>query len=230
MKKTLAMILAVIMLSACCAPALAQKADLSYVKSNPSLFEVETIDGFVYVTSAIPAIERAFTHKYESEALYSCTHFLLMLVNYGTNWERSACLLHIYYSSEQGYQNIESVSFIIDGDEYLFTDISQVIRDYENGTYTEVPVISFVYDNLPFLVALEAQVNIALEQEDPVEWFAAHPVIMVLHGKEDITVELDTSFYLDFLAMKIIIQECVDVNETMATRPDGTPLTVKEAE
>ena len=229
MKKTLVMMLAVVMLIACCAPALAQKANLTKVKSSPNLFDVETIDDTVYITSALPMSNRSFVHKYESEQRYSGTEFMLMILNYGQSDEFSSYCLRIYYSTEQGYQNIDSVSFIIDDKEYLFTDVSQVIQECENGTYTELVVIYFDNDNLEFLLPLEDKVNAASDVEDSVEWLDAHPITMVLHGKEDIAVQLDGGFYLDFMAVKLAVVNTVDLFETLTYGGTGTTLTVKDA-
>lgn len=211
MKKFFALFLAMVMLVAFAAPAFAQKADLSSVYASPNLFEVEMIDGAAYVTTTLPMSNRSFEHKYESEYQYSGTEFLLLIMRYGESGEQGAYTLRIFYSTEQGYQNIDSVSFIVGGKEYRFNDVLQVRQDFDGTTYTEMVAISFGLENMEFLVAMEEQVKIAEATGDRLEWFRANPIPIILHGKEDISSELGAGFYLDFMATKTAVLECVDI-------------------
>lgn len=63
----------------------------------------------------------------------------------------------------------------------------------------EEMLIRFGEDNVDFLLALEEAIK---GKSESVEALSEVDIKMVLHGKEDLVVELGSGFLLDFMALK----------------------------
>lgn len=222
MKKLYALV--ALLLCVCLAgTACADIIDLSYVEDSPLLtLDVESHGDMdvAFIESTLSVSARSFVHKYESETKYSHTFFDILITDYrDSSQEDSAHRLWIYYHADNGYQNIDSVTFNVAGTRYTFTGVSSPSRcEYEDGVYEERLLIKFSVSNMSFLSALEQLIPTDGSMPDA-------DITMTLHGKEDITVELGSGFMLDFMGLRLAMLNTDCANGLRTTT--GTPMTVK---
>ena len=101
------------------------------------------------------------------------------------------------YVCEWIRQNMNSVSFIVDGKKYTFSGIADAewyVHD-ENG-YVEYLLMKFGMENLSFLAALERVFSDANDGSSAFQAARNASCRMILHGCEDIEVELGAGFSL----------------------------------
>lgn len=202
MKKLLLFLLVATLLVSV-SPAMAATIDLSGIQAQDNLYTVDISDDgdAAFIESQLSAENRSFTHKYENSKLYSTTEFDVLIVDYQQSSNYPIFRLWVIYCADNAYQNIESITFQLDKKQFTFSDVSDddwLSYDKENG-YMEEMLIRFGEDNLDFLVAIEEAIK---DKSDSVETLSEVEIKMVLHGKEDIVVELGTGFLLDFMALK----------------------------
>ena len=220
MKKLVALI-AVLMLAMTVSTAFAATLDLSYPLNKPDVYTVEpSEDGsVVFIETVLTASDRHFTHKYESDYYWSSTQFDVLGLGYGEDYGYPVWRVWVIFANDIGYQNINSVTFVVQGTSYTFTDISD--PDWQNklnNSYLEECLIKFGMDNLEFVVALEQYVN-SLEDVDD---FTA---TLILHGDEDIEVTLGGAFALDFALTKQCYLEMNGLDTI--SEVTATPMTIK---
>lgn len=184
-------------------PAMAATIDLSGIQAQDNLYTVDiNNDGdAAFIESQLSSENRSFTHKYENSKLYSTTKFDVLIVDYQQSSSYPVFRLWVTYCADNAYQNIDSITFQVDKKQFTFSDVSDedwLSYDKENG-YMEEMLIRFGEDNLDFLLALEEAIK---GKSDTVEALDDVEIKMVLHGKEDIVVELGTGFLLDFMVLK----------------------------
>ena len=153
------------------------------------------------------AADRSFTHKYESSTRYSNTKFDILVVDYLKENAYPVMRLWVNYCADDDYLNITSASFILNGKKYTFSGIGN--KDWyvkDDDGYLEQVLIKFGMDNIDFLAALEDIFN-GVDDVGAVAKSATCKLI--LHGREDIEVELGEGFFLDFMAIKLGM---VDIN------------------
>lgn len=195
MRKLVALLLMVsLLLTASAALAL----DLSYVEENPDLFTIEPNEesAVAFIESTLTASQREFHHQNDSEYYRSVTQFDILVLEYGTDNAYPVWRLWISYVEDEKFQNFDSITFVVDGASYTFTEVSS--PDWVEETTTscfEDMMIKIGVGNLSFAAALETYCNNLETMED----FTA---TMILHGEEDITVELGEGFASDFLWTK----------------------------
>lgn len=202
MKKLLALVLALV-LSCCALSAAFADVDLTTVRENSNLFTLDVSDDgtAAFIESQLTVATRSFVHKYESDNRYSSTQWDVLLVNYDTPDVYPVFRLWVNYCADE-YLNLKSVSFIFDGKEYLFTGVSEDAewhRKDEKGVI-EQALIKFGTSNLAFPAALE---NIFSGVDDIQAAAQSAKCTMILHGDEDIEVELGEGFFMDFLGVKL---------------------------
>ncbi|MBR4080887.1 MAG: hypothetical protein IKK21_03770 [Clostridia bacterium] len=197
MKKLVSLCLAVLMLLTCL-PASAAEMDLSHIRQNTEVFtmDVDVDNDVAFIESTLSASSRAYVHKYDSSTRYSTTHFDILVLEYLQTSAYPIFRLWITYCADDAYMNITSVSFYVEDQKYTFSGIADAERYLhdENG-YVERLLIKFNEESLDFLAALERQAP------DNYDDFDQYNIKMVLHGREDIEVELGKGFGLDFFAM-----------------------------
>ena len=207
MKKLLAVLLAVMLACGACA-ALAE-LDLAPIREANNIYtiDVDTESDVAYIESKLSAADRSFTHKYESSTRYSSTKFDILVVDYLKENAYPVMRLWVTYCADDDYMNITSASFILNGKKYTFSGIANkdwYVKD-DDGYYEQV-LIKFGMENLNFLAALEDIFN-GVDDVGAVAKSATCKLI--LHGREDIEVELGEGFFLDFMAIKLGM---VDIN------------------
>lgn len=203
MKKVFAFLMIGMLLLASMSTAFAATIDLSPIEEQSSIYTVDVnSDGeAAFIESALGAKERSFVHKYESTYLYSTTKFDVLIVNYNQSSNYPVFRLWVTYCADNGYQNIDSATFVLGNKQYTFTEIDDpdwLQYDKEKG-YIEEVLIRFNMENVDFLLALEEAIK---GKSDTVEDLESVDIKLVLHGKEDIVVELGSGFWLDFMALK----------------------------
>lgn len=202
MKKLLSLTLAVLLLCAS-VPAAAATMDLSNIRDNPKIFtiDVNTDDDVAFVESTMSAEDRSFVHKYESSNRYSTTKFDILVLNYSEPADSYPVMrLWVTYCADDAFLNISSVTFIIGEDEYTFTDVADedwLVKD-DNG-YMENVLIKLGWENIGFTIRMEEPFE---NVSNYVEAAGNTTCRMILHGREDVEVELGKGFFLDFLLIK----------------------------
>jgi hypothetical protein len=201
--KKLILFLLVATLLCSLSPAMAATIDLSAIQAQDNLYTVDISDDgdAAFIESNLSAEARSFVHKYESSTLYSSTEFDVLIVDYQQSSNYPVFRLWIVYCADNGYINADSVTFQVGKKQFTFTDISDedwLTYDKENG-YMEEMLIRFGEDNVDFLLALEEAIK---GKSESVETLNEVGIKMVLHGKEDLVVELGSGFLLDFMALK----------------------------
>lgn len=226
MKRFFACMLTLVLLLLCTV-GYAAELDLSYVREKTDLFtiDVEIESNAAFIESILSASTRSFVHPHESESYYSTTEFDILVIDYLDEAATYPVLrLWINYMSEEDYAYCTSVSFYLEGKEYRFSGVADA--DWytkRDNTYDEKMLIKFNMENLDFLVALEAYIKDLSWDE-----MEAKTLKMVLHGKEDVEVELGSGFLLDFAIMK---QGFVNINGLrFLEKSIGTTLKVNDVQ
>lgn len=204
--KKLALFLALVMLFTFTGSALAANDfDLSYVRENSQQFtiDVDVENNVAFVETVMTSKDRSFVHKYESSTRYSTTQFDMLVLDYLDSDAYPVLRLWITYCSDESYLNITSATFTLGDKKYTFSEIadSQWYTKDENG-YVEKVLIRFNMENVDFLVAMEQIMP------DDFADLETLKIPLTLHGRENITVELDYGFTVDFLLMKKAFIEC----------------------
>lgn len=210
MKRFFAWLLALVLILSCTA-GYAAELDLSIIRENSGVFtlDVDVERNVAFVETTLSAADRSFTHAHESEKYYSTTKFDILVIDY---LDESAAYpvwrLWIDYTADDDYAYCTSVSFYLEGKEYRFSGIADSERyTMLDDTYEEQLLIKFNLDNSDFIVALEN-----MTEDCSYEELEAKTVKMVLHGKEDIEVQLGGGFAKDFAVMKLAFVAMDGVN------------------
>ena len=223
--KKLCMLLA-LLLCVCLVTASAEEYDLSFVRENSKYYEldveIEDGTGFAFVESVMQPGDLDFVHKYDSQTKYSFTQFDILVIDYLS--PAKAYPVHrlwIYYSADNYHQYITAVTFNINGTKYTFSGVADASRyEVTDGVYQESLLIKFDWDNLDFLAALEKLIPEDLDNLDSIK------IPMTLHGVEDITVDLDGRFLLDFMFIRLAM--LITKSSNFLVKADGSSLKVTE--
>ena len=197
--------------------------DYTYIDQNPDMFAVTRSEeaGAVFIEAKLSAQERAFVHKYESSTRYSSTKFDTVVLNCDTPNACPLFRLWIIYCADDDYLDFDSATFKIAGKSYTFTNLTPSLSQDDQG-YVEQRMILFGSDNLQFLTDLE---DLFADADDAGSAALAMSGQLVLHGKEDLTVDLGGGFFLDFVVMKTGF---VEMNGTDFLQfVDETPMTIE---
>ncbi|MBR4459664.1 MAG: hypothetical protein IKS31_11960 [Clostridia bacterium] len=224
MKRVPAILLALTLILTC-AQALAD-FDLSYFDGKDDVFSVETEeeDGVVYtfVETQLTFANLSFEHAHESEKRYSYTRFDLL---YAVGDGDPVCYprLWVTYCAD-AFLNIDSVTFRVEGTDYTFSDLkaSAIRTDDEKGCVEELPIV-FGRNSLPFLGALEKITDRSADTRE----LSTVRITAVLHGDEDLTVQLSENFMLDFY---LIIEDALLSTDGLSTidKTDESPMRTEE--
>ena len=233
MKKLTALLLTLMMLIPAAACGLAEtdtiKIDLSGLDMYLDEDMVEIVpfsDGSARATiySTISVKDRAFVHKYDSDVNYSFTEADIILLNYGTDDMAAYLRWWITYCADNGYQNITSADFYLNGLKYTFTGIDvPALKTDGNGSYEENLVVLFDINNVAFLGDVMELYNQA--------WSGAIPeeecrIRMVLHGDEDLEAELGMKSLEDLSTLTVCLSAINGYDVLLEEDPDATSMTV----
>lgn len=221
--RKLSFILALVLMLSCFSCAFAAEFDMSIVRENTDLYKVsvDNEEDVAFITTNLAVSARAFTHKYESTYRYSSTKFDTLVIDYLKTSARPVFRLWVTYCADDSFLNINGISFLVDGKKYTFSDVADPdwYTQDEKG-YAEEMLIKFDMDNIDFLVALEDY----MPEELSLEALKAAPVTMILHGREDVTVQLEDGFWLDFIAMKRVLTKTGAID--FLSQTSGSPMKV----
>lgn len=221
MKRILASLTVLLLMLLPAASAFAATPDLSYVEANSDVFAIsESNDGKdIFITTTLTAQNLHYLHKYESNYYWSFTRFEVAVRDYAGPDALCVWQLWITYANDVKLMDIDSATFLFNGNRFTFSELSNPQLQTSNETsHIEELQICFGVNNKPFLLALEeycATLNSADEFQ----------CTLILHGEEDVTVTLGGSFALDFLATRQVYIE-VDLPESLQTYT-GNPMTLK---
>lgn len=195
MKKLLSLFVACILLISAC-PALADELDLSYVEANQDIYVLDrTDDDYYFIDTVLSASDLHFEHRYESDAYWNYTFFDILCLDATSDEPCPIWRLWIRYASELAYQNIDSITFEINGKRFTFSDVSEPEwLQMRESTYIEDMLIVFGEHTMDFIVELKK----ARKALNDIDDFSC---TMTLHGDEDIVTTLGGNFLLDFILM-----------------------------
>ncbi len=203
-RKICAFLLVVLMACSCFTVSSAAVLDLSSIRENSELFsiDVDTESDVAFIESQMSAQLRSFVHKYESSYRYSNTLFDILVVDYLKTDAYPIMRLWIIYCADDAYLNINSVSFIVDGKKYTFSGIADADwYEHDDNGYVEKVLLKFGMENLSFLAALERVFSDVKDGSGAFQAAQNASCRMILHGREDIEVELGAGFFTDYLIM-----------------------------
>lgn len=202
MKKTVAVFLSLVFVLGACSPALADKFDLSALRSNEYLdIDVDVEKEIALVESNFSVKDRSFSHPNESSTQYSFTKFDMLIIDYFGTDPYPIWRLWLTLSTQNQFYYITSVTFTIDNKEYTFSGVSDKDWFYteENSCRQEL-LIKFGKENLDFLRAMQTLVKKIYGNMDSLEEvFSTIKIPIVFHGTKDIEAELDIDFLMEFM-------------------------------
>ena len=155
--------------------------------------------GSLLFASSYDAEDLAFSHEGESENYYSYTDFDILVLDPETEQQLPILRLWIMLRTQEKPLNISSVTFTAGGREYTFTDVSEEedTEALEEGGYSQTILIRFDQESLFMLTQMGMDLLLG-----------GDPVPMVLHGDEDLRVELDEHFREPFRAIWTAYVDC----------------------
>ena len=235
MKKTVSLLLALLLATGCLAGALAEdgsesvKADLSVFTTNEDVkLEADENDpAYAYVTIADDALSMdtyAITHAHESDTRYSLAEYDFLIMGYNTEDPLPVMRLWFTVFTKDQFYNFESVTLTLGDKEFTFSEVADESMYYElpDGDYAQQLMVIFGADNLDYLLGVED----LLEPMTSGEEVLAAKIPVVLHGTEDVSGEISGGFLLESMLFRsLLIQsnalKCIDKVGY------STPLTVK---
>lgn len=227
MKKTVSLLLAVLLAAGCLAGALAdeEKVDLTPIR-NSEYVEIDVDeDGDAYVEMKEDMISTescSITHTHESDELYSYFWYDFIIPDY--NGTDPYPVMRIWFSvvTADQYYDFESFTITINGKNYTFTDVSNQnwYKITSTNEYRQDLLLVFGGESIDFIIGMLDLSDTFESLEDVL----AATIPIVLHGKEDIAGELHGGFILEFMLFESLFSSCNAIN-TLANFP-GTPLAV----
>lgn len=232
MKRIIALVLALMMaagLAAAAAEETPEFFDVSYFEKNEDIFQVNVSqDGESVTISSKELMEnRAFSTPYDTESYYSAIIPDIAVLNYPREQERQAAIrIRIIYNGTKPL-NITSATFIGGGYEFTLSEIAVGSAPEQDGVYTETMAVigGNSNNNILFLATLMADsVSYAQRRyinEGADENAALPEWTLILHGDEDVTVQLPASFWADIALFTLSL---TDMNALgLIARNQGTP-------
>ena len=207
--------------------AVSRTLSTSYFEENKDFFRMEVSeDGeTTYIQTIAEAENRAFSTPYENDRYYSIVFPELMITNGSEDAEQSSLFrIWIRYRGTKSL-NISAVSFVIDGGDYRFMDVTTAdwSATKEDGTEAQDAVIILGSDPINatcfaglFAKAIEYAQNHMNDPDTPVP-----DVTMILHGDEEVEVLLPVDFWTE-TAMFAYSLESIE-GFSYLTSTTGTP-------
>lgn len=229
MKKIISVLLAAVMILSICSTAFAKTGfDMSYFEEGDTFtIEIDDDGDTAFIYYDVSAAIRSFVHKYESNEYYSTFDTDIIIVDYDKKSDRYPVLrTWIDYRADE-YMNFESVSFIIDGKEYLFSDISldDSCEELEVGIREDLLVKYGDYSEDFVNVLFEKSYEL-LSQASEEDELNFPEMKMILHGKEDIEADVSEGFWYQMSLTLIGLDNSGQLDRIFDV--DGCPCSVKK--
>lgn len=204
--------------------------EMSFYSSNANIYsvDVDSDSGVAFIETKSSNSELAFTHKYESNFYYSTIRSDILVIDYFKSNRYPVFRTWIDYRADKAL-NIYAVSFVIDGKTYTFSDVADRdrIEKLDNGV-SEKLLIKYGSANSDFFASVAADsLSYAFsryggEGDSEVE---TPQMKMILHGTEDVEVDIPANFWVDFSLLALSMTE----NDYLGYigDNDGTPCKIK---
>lgn len=210
MKKAVSLLLVpalllTLLLSAIFVPALADFNMNAYYKYADLFFvDMDEDADTAFIYTKFSAEDQSFTHKYDSAYYYSYIYTDVLVTDQSTADRFPVLRTWIVFHADRR-QHFTSVDFILDGKTYTFTDIGgeDHVLQKENG-WRESLLIRYGSANSDFLRAVSGPaVRYAYNRYAPGGDRSVTPpkMRMILHGNEDLEIDVPDMFWLDFAVM-----------------------------
>lgn len=202
---------------------------MSTFTEYPKIFTIteRKEDDLVFIDTTTESRDEAFVHRYESDSYYSLIYPDIIVLNYSdTSGQFPVLRVWICYRGTKE-MNFRSAEFILPGgDTFTVSDISEPDRVYlkDDGSYAEDLLVRFGTNNFPLFKELAtAAIRYANDQYgDDGDRSAPPPAIrLVLHGNEDLEVNLPSVFWADLGLFCVTLPE--DLDTSFITRNEGNP-------
>ncbi len=227
MKRIIALTLALV-LSIGCAAADNKSFNIRFFKDNASFFRFTEPEGgeSAFIETLETAERRAFMTPYDSETYFSTVYPEIMVSDYTEDEaEHAAFRIWIRYRGTK-HLNISTVSFILDGMEYRFLDVTTPdwTATKEDGTAAEDAMIMLGKDisNATFFAGLLAKAVEYAGTKTADQETALPEMTMILHGEEDVEVTLPAAFWEETAAFAIAL-DSINGFQFLTKYYTGTP-------
>lgn len=231
MKRIILLVLALVLFTGCAA-ADNKSFDVGFFRDNASFFRftVPEEGESAFIETLETAEHRAFITPYESETYFSTVYPEIMVSDYTEEKAGNAAFrIWIRYRGTK-HLNISTVSFILDGMEYRFLDVTvpEWNATKEDGTAAEDAMIMLGRDisNATFFAGLLAKAVEYVEAKAADPEKALPEVTMILHGEEDVEVTLPGAFWEETAAFAIAL-DAVNGFQFLTRNYTGTPCEIR---
>ena len=228
MKRIIALVLALVF-SIGCAAADNKSFNAGFFTDNDSYFEFTVPEdgnsAFIEV-KGMSAGNRAFVTPYDSETYYSTVYPELMITDYTAEEAQNAAFrIWIRYRGTK-HLNISTVSFILDGIEYRFLDVTKPdwTATKEDGTAAEDAMIMLGRDisNATFFAGLLAKAVEYMEAKVTDPETSLPEAALILHGEEDVETVLPRAFWEEMAVFALSLDE-INGFQFLTRSYTGTP-------
>ena len=213
-KRLVALALSLALVLTIVSPAVADDGfDMSAIRGNDYLeISVDKEKGVAFVTTKMSVAGRSFTHEYESETRYSCFESDILVLDYYSDNPEGILRTLITYSADE-FLYITSVSFFVNGKEYIFSDIadSEWYYEFDDGIVEQILIKYGAEGSWDFLKAVYDELDKSSDDEN-----YSLEIKMVLHGTKDVTVSLEIMPMFDLV---IMAGAWAEANGTFASVP-----------
>ncbi len=214
-KRLVALALSLVLMLTIVSPAVADDGfDISYIRKNDKIFEISVNDEeeIAFITTVISVADRSFTHEYESKTRYSYLESDILVLDYYSDNPEGILRTWIVYSADE-FLYITSVSFFVNGKEYIFSGIadSEWHYEFDDGIMEKVLIKYGAEGSADFL---DAVIDEGIKSNDDENY--SPEIKMVLHGTKDVTVNLGRYPILD---LTLITLTWVMANGTVPSTP-----------
>lgn len=227
MKRWIAFLIAAVLLCSSVSALADGTFDISfYSSSNVFTVEVDSENDIAFIDSKMGTADLAFNHQYENDYYYSVMRNDIIVIDYFSSNRYPVLRTWITYRGDKALY-FTGVSFIIEGKEYVLSDVADKdrIQKLDNG-WEETLLIKYGSENWDFFAAIAASAMVYYGAWVDDKEAAVPDIKMVLHGTEDIEVQVTGNFLLD---MGIFVLSLIS-NDTIGLLVEntGTPCKVIE--
>lgn len=224
--KKLSLLLVVCLILTAFGAAFAEKFDITPIMTYQDYLNVSYADSDgstnMFVESIFGAYDRSFEHSRESEYAYSTISFELVVADLNGPAEQAWFTLWINVCSDDGFHDLDTVTFNVAGNNYTFTAVSDPDWYYvADRYYLQRLRIVFNQTNCMLLDVLEDYYRSFTDSETRQ---AEYCVPVVFSGADEITGVFDYDFGLECLLFSKLALESntldyhaatIDYNEIM---------------
>lgn len=235
MKRITALVLALILAAGLTAAAAEtpEYFDTSYFENNAGIFLLEVSqDGeSARITTKDPDDNHTFTTPYQTDSYPNLIRPDIAVLNYPQEQERQIALRICILFNGTKPLNVTSATFAGAGYEYTFSEIAMGSAPEQDGVYTESMIIvcGSSDNNVQCLAKLMADAFSYVSRrysEGGDENTALPEWTLVLHGDEDVAVQLPQGFWSDLALFTIAL---TDMNAlSFIARNPGSPCEMAE--